>query len=298
MHPMQINFFPSAAGAEITGVDLSRGLDPADVEKIRDTVTARGMVVIREQTLTPEQFVNAGRGFGTLEDVSATTREFLMPGHPEITMISNMVKDGKPVGVKEAGQYWHTDRSWIAHPCWSSMLYARQVPRADDGSPLGETLFSNMVAACEALDPEMRTWLETLKGWHQYIYRFTYREERDRMPGVEQPVIIEHPISGKKCLYVNEGFTHRIVGMPETESKQLLARLFEHVAREDFVHTHRWNEGDFVMWDNFSVQHRAIGNYNDEQHRLLWRTTVQGHWDHHGLRAASEGSKPQSTVSA
>lgn len=295
---MKISFFPSAAGAEISGIDLRRGATPEEVARIREAVTDRGMVVFRDQELTPEQFAAFGRSFGKLEDVSATTREFLMPGHPDLTLVSNVVENGKQIGAKEAGQFWHTDRSWIARPCWSSMLHAREVPRAEDGSPLGETLFANMIAACAALDPKEREWLETLTGWHQYVYRFTKREEHEKVPGVEQPVIISHPVSGKKSLYVNAGFTHRIVGMAEAESRALLDRLFAHAARDEFVHTHRWNEGDVVMWDNFSVQHRAIGNYSDEQRRLLWRTTIEGHWDHAGLRPASAAQNSRRPVAA
>ena len=219
-----------------------------------------------------------------------TTREFLMPGHPEITLVSNVIEGGKQIGAKEAGQFWHTDRSWISCPAWSSMLYAREVPRAEDGSPLGETLFANTIAACEALGSEERQYLETLTGWHQYVYRFTYREEHERVPGVEQPVIVEHPVSGKKSLYVNAGFTHKILGLSKTKSDALLARLFTHVAREEFVHTHRWNEGDVVLWDNFSVQHKAIGNYSDAQRRLLWRTTVQGNWAFDAMLRRPQGA--------
>lgn len=278
---MKIEYYPSAAGAEISQIDLGRGLQPDEVETIRNTVTDRGMVVFRGQQITPDQFVAVGRSFGVLEDVSATTREFLMPDHPELTLVSNVMENGKQIGAKEAGQFWHTDRSWIARPCWASMLHAREVPRDAAGAALGETMFANMIAACAALEPKDREYLETLTGWHQYIYRFTKREEHEKVPGVEQPVIIGHPISRKKSLYVNAGFTHRIVGMPEAESQALLDRLFAHAAREEFVHTHRWNEGDVVMWDNFSVQHRAIGNYTDAQRRLMWRTTVQGNWDLH-----------------
>jgi len=243
---------------------------------IKQALTDRGVVVFRGQDLAPAEFVAFSRSLGELEAYGSTVGEFLMPDHPEIIIISNVVENGRQIGVRDAGQFWHTDRSYVSRPGWASSLYAREVPRAPDGASLGQTMYANMIAACAALDPAERSRLQSLKGWHEYVYRFTTRKAHQRLPGVEQPVILKHPLSGKPSLYVNEGFTHRIAGLPEDQSKALLDQLFAHATRPEFIYTHCWDEGDVVLWDNYSVQHRAVSNYTPEQRRLLWRTTISG----------------------
>jgi taurine dioxygenase len=264
-----------ALGLEATTqLDLRAPLAEHDRSALRDALSRSGVLLLRNQRLTPDEFVAFARGFGEIERYDSTIGQYLLDGRPEIIVLSNIVENGKPVGVADAGTYWHTDRSYVDRPAWSSCLYALEVPRAGDGSPLGDTEFASMIAAYRALPAEERAQLDRLYAWHEYVFRFS--EKNDSMPGVRQPVVLRHPLSGEKCLYVNAGFTHRILDVPDDEGKALLEHLFEHAKRADFVYRHRWQEGDVLLWDNYSMQHRATGGYALPQRRLMWRTTIQG----------------------
>ena len=271
---MQFKSTGAALGVEVTDVDLAKPLSGTDRPTIRDALSRNGVLFARGQKLDAQQFVQAARNFGDIEIYDSTLSQYLLPEHPEIIVLSNIEKDGKPIGVVDAGTYWHTDRSYVAKPAWSSCLYALEVPRADDGTPLGDTEFANMTAAYQALSPAEQERLGTLSAWHEYVFRFS--EKNASMPGVSHPVVLKHPLTRAPCLYVNKGFTHRILDLPDEEGSALLEKLFEHARREEFVYRHRWQVGDLLMWDNYSTQHRATGGYALPQRRHMWRTTIQG----------------------
>lgn len=277
---MEIRRITPRAGAEISDIDLRDPASRSDVERIRQAIVDAGVAVFRDQTLTPEQLIAFSRWFGDLENYGATIGEFLMPDYPDIVVISNIMRDGKPIGARNAGQFWHTDRSYVPRPAWGSVLYARTIPRAADGSPLGETLYANMLSVWDALPESDRQLLAGRQAWHEYVYRFTSRAAHERLPGVTHDIALRHPISGRTALYLNKGFTHRILGLPEEESQALLERLHQFSIDPRFLYTHRWNEGDVVIWDNFSTQHFAVNNYTPEQPRLLWRTTISALPEH------------------
>jgi taurine dioxygenase len=261
-------------GAEVEGIDLSQPIDQPTFELIKQAFTDAGVLIVRNQNLDPDQFLGFARRFGPDEPYTSHLSEFLMPGHPEIIMLSNIVENGQRLGVQDAGQYWHTDRSYVAQPAWSSMLYSRQVPHDDSGNPLGDTLFASTVAALAALPPEECERLAKLYVRHEYVFRFS--KPNDTLPGVTHPLILRHPLSGAQCLYVNAGFTQRILDVSPEESRALLEHLYEHTAREEFVYRHQWRVGDVLMWDNYSTVHNAVGDYGPHQHRLMWRTTIKG----------------------
>jgi taurine dioxygenase len=269
---MKITTMDAALGAEITDLDLTT-LTSTEFERIKETLLQRGVVVVRGQTLSPTQYVEFARRFGDIEQYDHLS-EFFLPGNPEIIVLSNIVKEGRKIGVGEGGQYWHTDRSYVAKPAWLSVLHAITVPHDQSGKPLGETHFASMTAALSALPEPERGRAETLSAWHQYVYRFTQRDQK--MEGISHPIALQHPLTGEKCLYVNKGFTHRVVGLDDTESADLLESLYAHAVKEEFVYRHQWKVGDVLFWDNYSTQHCAIGNYGPDTPRLMWRTTVQG----------------------
>jgi taurine dioxygenase len=283
---MHINKFDAPVGAEILGVDLSKPLDDAGFEQIVDAFHEHGVIVIRDQTLTTDQQIAFSRRFGDL-DVNVRS-EFNKDGRPEVLVLSNIQKDGKPVGVVDGGRYWHTDLCYRTRPARVTLLHALEVPM-NGAEPLGDTLFSSMTRAYDALPQDMKARLAGLKAVHSY--RYTYENKArdfklrpkladrgdDWIPAdVVHDVIRIHPYTGRKCLYVNEGYTTRILGIPEKESDALLIELKAHAVRPEFRYTHKWKVGDLTMWDNCATQHKAVPNYALPQRRLMERTTVLG----------------------
>lgn len=273
-------------GAEISGVDLTRPLDDATFAEIERAFYDESVVVFRGQPITEEQHIAFSRRFGNLE-VHVSGARYLHPRHPEIRINSNIIENGKPIGATDAGQYWHTDLSYMGAPSKCSLLYAVEVPM-QDGKPLGDTQFSSVAAAYDALSPSMKKRLEGLRAVHSYSHRYykltdagkqrppLTEEQKARTPDVEHPVVLTHPRTGRKCLFVNEGFTTHIVGMPEAESRALLGELFSHVRQPEFVYAHKWSVGDLLMWDNLSTQHFAVADYALPLRRKMQRTTVTG----------------------
>jgi taurine dioxygenase len=264
----------SALGVEIKGLDVSRPIGDADSAELKAALVRHGVIFFRGQELGSQGLVDFAKTFGPIEPYGSTMAQYQLPQQPEVLVLSNVVENGKPIGVVDAGGFWHTDRSYVAKPAWLSCLYALEVPVADDGTPLGDTEFANMFAAFRALPQAQRDRLETLSAEHQYVFRWS--EDNGSMPPVSHPIAFKHPVSKETCLYVNKGFTHRIHGLPETDSRALLDELFEHAAKPQFVYRHHWRKGDVLLWDNYSTHHKASGGYSLPKRRHLWRTTVQG----------------------
>lgn len=270
---MNIQPLTDNLGVEVTGVDLS--VEPERFAgALRSAFLESSVLVVRDQHLTEEQFVRLSRSMGPLEPYESTVKQFLMTGHPEVIVLSNIVENGKPIGIRDAGQYWHTDRSYVRDPAWSSLLHAIRVPVDERGVTRGDTQFASTVAAFAALPAATQERLRGLQAVHRYVYRYTKAPE-DRLPDVAHPVVLHHPYTGRESLYVNKGFTFGIVGMDDTEAGTLLEELFAHVAQPRFIYTHHWRKGDVVMWDNFATQHNAVSDYQLPLERLIWRTTVR-----------------------
>jgi len=269
-----------ALGAEIRGVDLSVAPDEATFAQIRDAFHAHSVILFRGQRLTEEQHIAFSRRFGPLEIHVA--KQYLLPGHPEIVVLSNVVENGKPKGIEDAGRYWHSDLSYMRKPSLGSLLYALEVPEAG-----GDTLFASMYAAYDALPAELKRRIAGLKAIHRYGDRWQKdaaqgraraalsEAERAATPDAIHPVVRVHPATGRPALYVNEGFTVGIVGMAEDESRVLLDELFEFSTRAEFTYRHHWKKGDLLFWDNRAVVHSAT-SYDPRTVRHLHRTTVAG----------------------
>lgn len=278
----------SVIGAEIVGLDLSQELTNETFNKVRDAYYRYSVIVFRDQKLTPEQHISFSRRFGELE--IHVLKEYLLPRHPEILVISNIVENGKNIGLADAGRVavWHTDMSYLKEPSAGSALYALEIPHDDAGRPLGNTLFASTAAAYDALPKSMKERLEGLKAIHHMTKgydnndggpatRIRYSaEERKNNPDVAHPIVRTHPITGRKCLYISELSVTGFVGMPLNESTPLLEDLFTHCVRPEFIYRHQWRVGDLLMWDNCSLQHNAVQNYSSHQRRLMHRTTLKG----------------------
>lgn len=265
--------------AEITGVDLSEPLDDHRFTSIHDTFLEHSILVFRGQTLSNEQHIAFSRRFGELEIHPA--KHWLLPDSPEILALSNRGENGtRP--IVNGGAYWHSDMTYMAKPPLGSLLYAIKVP--PEG---GDTLYTDMYKAFETLDEQMKRRIAGLEVIHRYgdRYQKMSSEDKDRppltpeqlaeVPDVVHPAVRTHPETGRKALFVNEGFTIGVVGMPKDESAALLEKLFRHSVQPAHIYRHRWQAGDLVMWDNRCTMHRAT-EYDLRHDRAMHRTTIQG----------------------
>jgi taurine dioxygenase len=266
VHPLS-----GTAGAEIGGVDLGQPLSDATIEGIRGVLAEYGVVVFRDQTLTPEQHIAAARRFGEININRFFTHA---DGYPEIALVSK-----EPDQIDNIGGGWHTDHSYDDRPALGSMLYAREVPSSG-----GDTLFASMYAAYDALSDGLKQTLSRLRAVHSS--RHVFGVERPGMKGrignaelatqnSVHPVVITHPESGKQALYVNPGFTLRFDGWTTEESLPLLHYLYQHAARPEFTCRLRWRKGSLAFWDNRSTWHYALNDYQG-QRRLMHRITIEG----------------------
>lgn len=274
----QLQPLDPAFAARMTGLDLSKPLDGEIVGKIRSAWQAHAVLVVPGQDLSPERQIAFSRYFGDLR--GHTVSSLLHPDYPELLVLSNRGRGGT-APINNGGAYWHSDITYEAHPPMGSILHGVIVP--PEG---GDTLYADMVAAYAALDKETKKTLEGLMAVHTYRYRYLKmvaegvrptrtEEQMAEWTDVEHPVVRTIPETGEKALYVNEGFTARIAGMPEDESRDLLDRLLAHTVESRFVYRHRWQTGDVVFWDNRRTLHRAT-EYDLSQERTMHRTTIAG----------------------
>jgi taurine dioxygenase len=271
-------------GAEVRGVDLSKPIDPYTFAKIEAAYDRHTVLIFRDQKLTPEQHIAFARKFGPLE--IHVLKKYLLAGHPEILLISNVLKDdGDFLGLPDAGQTWHTDTSYRERPSRGSILYALEIPHDDKGDAIGDTLFAGTAPAYDALPEAMKQKLAGKKAIHSYGQRKrppgsqrnkTFKKEIDAVPDVSHPVVRTHHNTGRKALYVFEGECVGIEGMPEDEARTLISELTEHCIQPKFTYRHKWRVGDVVMWDNAAALHLAIADYKLPQRRLLHRVTIEG----------------------
>nr|WP_315219343.1 TauD/TfdA family dioxygenase [uncultured Duganella sp.] len=275
-----IELFDAPLGAEILGLDLSRPLSPRQFQRIHKAHLDHHLLVFRDQRITPQQQVDFSRRFGPLQ--IHVLRNFQLPSHPEVLIISNIIEDGQPIGLGDAGHFWHSDLSYKEKPSLGSLLHARELP-----SEGGDTLFANMHLAWDTLPAALRHALQDARAEHSYLTQYDELRRRspfrpaltraqiDEVKPVTHPVVRTHPETGRKALFVSEHFTTRIVGVPEDESRALLAELFAHSVLPAHIHRHRWAPHDLVFWDNRSLMHLA-GGTPDHLRRKLYRTTIEG----------------------
>jgi len=271
-----------ALGAEFSGGGLVHPLDDATFARIRGALNeSDGLVVMHDMQMTPVQHIELARRFGPIERHAADG--FAHPDHADVLVVSNIMKKGRPIGAIYAGQYWHSDMSYVSKPPMQSLLYALEIP------PIGgDTMFTNMYRAYEALSEPMKRLLGGLEAVHDYSHAydtfFNTRKERPpltpelraKVPPVRHPVVRTHPVTGRKSLYISPGFTTGFAGMPREESRPILEFLFRHAVRPEFVYRHRWQVRDLVIWDNACTLHLAIADYDLSTARRLHRVTVAG----------------------
>jgi len=272
--------FQGPVGAEVTGLDLSQPLADDDFKRIHRAHLDHHVVVFRDQRITPEQHIAFSRRFGPLQ--IHVLHQFQLSGHPEILIVSNVMENGKPIGLGDAGHFWHSDLSYKETPSLGSLLHAQELPAEG-----GDTLFANMHLAWDTLPQALRDAVKGRSAEHTYLAKYAELQKRSpwrpnlsaeqiaQVKPVVQPMVRTHPETGRKALFVSEHFTTRVIDMPEDESRDLLQALFDHSVREEHLYRHQWREHDLVFWDNRSLMHLAAGT-PDHLRRKMYRTTIEG----------------------
>lgn len=282
---MRIKVVESGAvlGAEIQGVDLTRPIDEATFAEIREAFFRHEVIWFRGQEISADDQIRLSANFGILRRLKRTTA--LHPTRPEIFLVSNILDDeGKPVGLTDAGLFWHTDGAYLEDPPLVSIIRAIEVPMRD-GRALGDTEFSSMTAAYDALPESMKKRLEGLNAVQSIVLRYARTEAAGirkpelntiitSPPSAVHPVVRPHPVTGRKCLFVSEAYTERILGLPDDESRDLISELANHSIQERFRYRHSYRVNDLLLWDDNSTQHKATFDYRLPERRLMHRTTV------------------------
>ena len=271
-------------GADVLELDLSRPLDDQQFAEVLRALGEHGVLRFPQQNLTSQQLKAFSERFGRLQ--TSVTGTFVDPDCPEVGYLSNIVENGKPIGLADAGQDWHTDMSYNQTVGFTNVLYALKVPRRD-GKALGATVFADMHAAYDDLSDDLKIRLKDATATHDFNKFWenmrnqpgSHRpaltpEQRAKRPPSVHPVFLTHPITGRKVLYCNPGYAIRINELPEAESDAVLAHLFEHQLQPKYQYTHCWTERDVLMWDHIGTLHNAIPDYRPDELRFMKRCQV------------------------
>ena len=275
---MQIQTLPGV-GAEITGVDL-KTLTEAEFDAIRQAYADHGVIFFRDQDLTEDDHIAFAERWAPIN----VNRFFAAhPDYPQIAMVAKEKEQKDNIGGG-----WHTDHSYDVEPAMGSILVARELPESG-----GDTMFASMYRAYETLDEAMKAEIDGLQAVHSAKHIFgssgaTYYNTTDAggerignaaaadvLADVTHPVVVTHPLSGKKALYVNPAFTVKIVGMSDEASKDLLMRLYAHAMDQSNAYRFQWKPGSVAFWDNRSTWHWALNDYHG-QRRIMHRITLEG----------------------
>jgi taurine dioxygenase len=266
-----LRLLTAAIGAEVRGVNLAEALTNEQVQALREALLDHLVLVFRDQALTTRVHIETARAFGQIKNPPVATAH---GGPPEV----NVIDQTQPRG--EGADAWHADNTYTACPPMGSLLRVVTLPSVG-----GDTSFASMYAAYEALSPEMQELCEGLRAVHDVTRSLSkaiarghstanISEVQEKFPPVEHPVVIVHPESGRRALFVNVNSTVRIVGLPEAESEMLLRFLFEHTKSPEFQLRVQWDERSLVFLDNRCTQHYAVPDYHER--RVLHRVAIEG----------------------
>src|SRR5260221_659670 len=274
-----------ALGATIEGLDLARPLAKDELQQVVQALGERGVVRFPRQQLTGRELRDFSAQLGDLE-INVASHAYQEPGVPEVMILSNIVENGRPIGLADAGQGWHTDMSYSRMVAFANVLYGIKIPRRN-GKVLGATQFSNMQAAYADLPTEVKKTLHGKTVLHDFnkFWQMIAPEkgskraplteaQRKAKPQVAPPGFLRHPLTGKRVLYANPGYAIRINELPETESDAMLEYLFEHQLKPEYLYSSHWEEGDVLVWEDIGTIHNAVADYGPDEHRLIKRCQV------------------------
>lgn len=275
---MEFRKLSDGFGVEVGEVDLA-SLSGSAFEEVKNAFYKHQVLVARAQKLTAAQFLQFARRIGPPEP--HVIDQFHHPEHADILILSNVVKDGRPAGLADAGTYFHTDYSYLEVPARATMLYSIQVPKKG-----GDTLFANQYAAYEDLPSELKNKIKGLVALHHYgnrddqdqssrtVASVLSAEQEKKVTWVRHRVARPHPVTGRTALYSVSGSSFGIDGMPSGEAVALLDELKRHSTQEKYQLRLKYGVGDVVIWDNASLLHSATLT-DPEDPRTLWRITVK-----------------------
>ena len=271
-------------GATITGVDLSRPLSRADFAQTLQALGEHGVLRFSGQHLSAAAIRDFSLRFGPIQ--VGVSESFRHPDVREVGILSNVIENGKPIGLADAGQDWHTDMSYRETIGFVNVLYAVKVP-VRGGQAIGDTLFANMQAAYADLAPEWKSRLAGMTATHDFNkfwdnMRHNHGssrpplspEQRAKRPPVVHPLFMTHPITGRTVLYCNPGYAIRINEMSEAESDRVLDMLFNHQLQEKYIYRHSWKVDDLLIWEHIGTLHNALPDYGPDEHRMMLRCQV------------------------
>lgn len=268
---LAIEKLTATIGAEVSGVDVAAELDDAVVAEIRQALLAHQVLVFRDQELDPDRHIAFARRFGSIKKPPVPTQH---GGPPEVNVIDQTTPRG------EGADNWHADNTYTEFPPMASLLRVVRLPPAG-----GDTAMASMTAAYDDLSPAIRELCDGLTAVHDVTRSISkaiarghstanLAEMQAKLPPVEHPVVIVHPETGRRALFVNANSTTRILGMSDAESDMLLRFLFDHVKQPELQVRVRWDTRTLVFFDNRCVQHYAVADYHER--RILHRVAVAG----------------------
>ena len=276
---MQVRALSPILGARVEGVDLARPLDGDEFARLEAALHEHAFIVFPGQRLAAAQLVAFGRRWGPPEPHVIDT--FHHPEDANILVLSNVVREGKPAGLADAGSYFHSDYSYLEIPARCTILHALQMPRSAKG-----TTFANQTRAYEDLDDDTKREVDPLVARHHYGNRddldegsrtaasYLNEAQKKKVDWVRHRVAQPHPRTGRKALYAVSGSSFGIEGMADDAAKALLDRLKEHATQPRYLHTYDYEVGDVIVWDNAQLLHKApLTDPNDS--RTLWRVTIK-----------------------
>ncbi len=281
---MKLTPSKQSLGAKVLDLDLSQKINTTQLNQLIQWLGEYGVLTFPKQEVTPQQLKDFAIHFGELEiNVAKIAQD---PKIPEMMTLSNMVDNGRPLGLSDAGQDWHTDMSYSRQIAFANILYGIKIPMRD-GKSLGNTEFCNMHAAYNALPKEIAQELEGKTITHDFN-KFWEKMRREKgstrppltpeqlqsKPPVSHPAIMVHPITGKKVLYANPGYSIRINELDQKASDELLEYLFAHQLQAEFRYAFEWEEKSVLMWDNMGTIHNAVADYAPHEHRYIQRFQV------------------------
>src|SRR4051794_16664147 len=271
-------------GATINGIDVRQAGDK-EFARILLAFGEHGVLRFPNQQLDMRELRNFSERFGDIQGPSSAP-EAAKADYAHVGTLSNLMKDGRYVGVPDAGQDWHTDMTYRDVMGFVNVFYGIRIPQRN-GVPLGGTEFSNMYAVYDALPGDIKTRLADATATHDFekFWEHMRRDkasprppmtglQRRQRPPVEHPLFLTHPITGRKVLYANPGYTIRINELPERESAKMLEYLFAFQLEPRFRYIHTWSENDLLVWDHLGTIHRAIADYGPDEIRLMRRCQV------------------------